>query len=46
MLTIISLRAYANAYHRWESDPKHAKGPAVEQVKQIELELAGIDLNP
>ena len=41
---IIDLRSYAAAKHHWDNDPKHAKGKAVERVKAIELELAGIDI--
>jgi hypothetical protein len=44
ILKIINLRSYAGAYHNYTTDPKHAKGPEVERVKEIELELAGIDL--
>ena len=44
ILTIINLRSYAHAKNSWDTSPKTAKGPAVEQVKEIELELAGIDL--
>jgi hypothetical protein len=44
ILKIINLRAYSSAYSNYINDPKNAKGPAVERVKAIELELAGINL--
>jgi hypothetical protein len=46
ILKIINLRSYAAAYRAYTNDPKSAKGPAVERVKEIELELAGVDLIP
>jgi len=37
---IMALRAYSSAKHQWDERPKDAKGPAVEWVKRVEMEIA------